>query len=43
MSITERILDALRFAYAQEGKEVKEYVESVPRLSASETDLPRQV
>lgn len=40
MSITERIVDALRFAYEQEGKEVKVNVESVPRLSPSEVDLP---
>lgn len=41
--LTERIIEALRYAYAQEGKEVKKNVESVPRLSASEADLPRQV
>ncbi len=39
MSITERILDALRFAYEQEGKEVKVNVESVPRLPTPQADL----
>lgn len=38
--LTERIIEALRFAYETEGKEVKVNVESVPKLSTSEIDLP---
>lgn len=38
--LTEKIIEALRYAYETEGKEVKEYVESVPKLSTSEIDLP---
>lgn len=41
--LTERIIEALRFAYAQEGKEAKANVESVPRLPTSEGNLPRQM
>lgn len=40
MSITERILEALRFAYEQEGKEVKVNVESVPRLPIPQINVP---
>ena len=40
--LNEKIIEALRYAYEQEGKEVQ-YVESVPRLPTSESDLPRQV
>lgn len=40
MSITERIVDALRFAYAQEGKEVKVNVESVPKLPVPQINVP---
>lgn len=38
--LTERIIEALRFAYETEGKEVKVNVESVPRLPTSQTDVP---
>lgn len=38
--LTERIIEALRFAYEQEGKEVKVNVESVPRLPTPQADLP---
>lgn len=38
--LTERIIEALRYAYETEGKEVKVNVESVPRLPTSEADLP---
>lgn len=38
--LTEKIIEALRYAYEIEGKEVKENVESVPRLPTPQADLP---
>lgn len=38
--LTERIIEALRFAYEQEGKEVKKNVESVPKLPVPQINVP---
>lgn len=41
--LTERIIEALRYAYETEGKEVTTNDKSVPRLPPQEVVLPRQV
>lgn len=38
--LTERIIEALRFAYETEGKEVKVNVKSVPRLPTPQINVP---